>query len=233
MSSSLWQIHMGEDGRVRAFLERDLDWSAYALADLEPPLARHSRFWLATRDGEGRAALLVHAPPEFTVVEATGEAEGVAALLATAELPRETSIIAWLEHRRVIEARYRSEHWDLMWRMALGPGMVRLPEGGDRARRLGPADLSALQALYAARDSFAPFSAAMLESGVYYGVQHDGRLIAAAGTHVVARASRVAAIGNVYTAPAARPGVGTPHDGRRGPRAAGRRVQGDRPECQG
>jgi predicted GNAT family acetyltransferase len=41
----------------------------------------------------------------------------------------------------------------------------------------------------------------MLEDGVYYGVHEDGALVAAAGTHVVARGVGVAALGNIYTRP--------------------------------
>ena len=189
---------------IRAFLERDLDWSAYALADLEEPLVRHARFYLAARDGIDGAALLVYAPPEFTAVELTGDVAGAATLLAAAELPRETSLLLPLEHRAVVEERFAADRWDAMWRMSLAPGALSLPAGVEAARRLTPADVPALQRLYAARDYFAPFSPSMVEHGVYVGVWRDGRLIAAAGTHVVARQSRVAAIGNVYTVPEAR-----------------------------
>jgi predicted GNAT family acetyltransferase len=44
----------------------------------------------------------------------------------------------------------------------------------------------------------------MMESGIYYGIREQHQLVAVAGTHVVSRASRVAAIGNVYTASHAR-----------------------------
>ncbi len=68
-------------------------------------------------------------------------------------------------------------------------------------RRITPADLPALNALYAAEegpDAFAPFQ---VEQGVFYGVEVDGRLAAAAGTHLVAPGEGIAAVGNVYTAP--------------------------------
>jgi ribosomal protein S18 acetylase RimI-like enzyme len=200
-----WAARLETDAAAtRAFLERDLAWNAYALADLEPPLVEHARFWLAARAGEDRAGLLVYAPPEFTVIELTGAPDGVEALLAAAELPGRTQIIAQIEHRAAVEARYQSEEWDPMWRMALTPEAFRPPDGVERARRLTVEDLPAARDLYTARDYFAPFSDGMLADGVYYGVWQAGRLVAAAGTHVIARADRVAAVGNVYTAPAAR-----------------------------
>jgi ribosomal protein S18 acetylase RimI-like enzyme len=195
---------------IRAFLERDLDWSAYALADLEEPLVRHARFYLAARDGVDGAALLVYQPPEFTVVELTGELGGAAALMAAAELPRETMLVLPTDHRDLVAAYYRGhghghgDRWDAMWRMTLRPEDLRLPDGVERAQRLTTADLPELRRFYGARDYDAPFSAEMVEHGVFCGVRRDGRLVAAAGTHVLARESRVAAIGNVYTAPEAR-----------------------------
>jgi len=36
-------------------------------------------------------------------------------------------------------------------------------------------------------------------NGVYYGVRNAGRLVAAAGTHVISREHRLAAVGNVMT----------------------------------
>jgi RimJ/RimL family protein N-acetyltransferase len=202
--SAGWTVRLADDAAARAFLERDPAWNGYALADLEPPHRQYARFCLAARAGQDRAALLRYTPPEFTVVELTGDPGGVAALLAAGGLPRRTQLIARLEHRPAITAHYRSDRWDPMWRMALAPGGLRLPAGVERARRLGPADLPALRGLYAARDYFAPFSDAMLDGGVYYGLWHDGRLVAAAGTHVVARIGQVAAVGNVYTLPEAR-----------------------------
>ena len=35
--------------------------------------------------------------------------------------------------------------------------------------------------------------------GVYYGVRVDGRLVAAAGTHVISPTARLAVVGNVMT----------------------------------
>jgi ribosomal protein S18 acetylase RimI-like enzyme len=85
--------------------------------------------------------------------------------------------------------------------MAVGPEALRPPAGLARAVRLGPGDLPAIKALLSARDYFAPFAPVMLEHGVYCGIRDEGRLLAVAGTHVVAPTAGVAAIGNVYTAP--------------------------------
>jgi ribosomal protein S18 acetylase RimI-like enzyme len=200
-----WTVRREEDpARVRAVLEADRDWAAYLLADLEPPQVQYARFYLASLAGRDRAVLLVYAPPTFTALATLGEPDGVTAALAAADLPARAFLTLALDHRAAGERVYRAQTWEFMHRMALGPADLRRPSGLNQARRLTLEDCAALEALYAARDSIGFFSAAMLASGVYMGIERDGRLVAAAGTHVVAPSSRIAAIGNVYTAPAAR-----------------------------
>src|SRR5262249_41725053 len=48
------------------------------------------------------------------------------------------------------------------------------------------------------------FTADQLTSGPFFGVRSGAELLAAGGTHVVARPYGIAAIGNVYTRPEAR-----------------------------
>ena len=56
------QIHIDERAPVadtRAFLERDRLMAAYALADLDPASGDRARWWLARREGESVACVLV------------------------------------------------------------------------------------------------------------------------------------------------------------------------------
>jgi ribosomal protein S18 acetylase RimI-like enzyme len=89
-----------------------------------------------------------------------------------------------------------------MWRMTLAAQDFR-PASAEGAVRLTRADLPALTALYgdgrASGEAPDFFHAGMLEPGVFYGLYEDRELIAAAGTHLVAEALGVAAVGNVYT----------------------------------
>ncbi len=54
----------------------------------------------------------------------------------------------------------------------------------------------------AAIEAFLRFDPRMLATGEYFGARADGALVCAAGVHVVSRAQRVAALGNVATHPA-------------------------------
>jgi ribosomal protein S18 acetylase RimI-like enzyme len=66
------------------------------------------------------------------------------------------------------------------------------------AERLGPADIGDLNRLYQLGLG-GGFPASILEDGVYYGVRVGGRLVAAAGTHVISDAEGIAVVGNVLT----------------------------------
>jgi ribosomal protein S18 acetylase RimI-like enzyme len=72
---------------------------------------------------------------------------------------------------------------------------------------LGPEAADGIAALCAQGGPFTPdaFAPAQLADGVFFGVAaEDGGLLAVGGTHIVDRTSGVAAIGNMYTHPAAR-----------------------------
>jgi ribosomal protein S18 acetylase RimI-like enzyme len=65
-------------------------------------------------------------------------------------------------------------------------------------QRLTPADSGHLNRLY--QVGFASWlPAASIANGVYYGIRVGGRLVAAAGTHVVSPAARLGVVGNVLT----------------------------------
>jgi len=66
--------------------------------------------------------------------------------------------------------------------------------------RLAPSDAGELNRLYRLGfGSWLPPQA--IADGVYYGIRVNGRLVAAAGTHVIGRRARIAVVGNVLTQP--------------------------------
>lgn len=189
---------------IRAILERDRGWAAYALADLEPDQLGYCT-WVRTTTEPPSVALIYRAfaaPVLITV----GPAEQIAELLdefdrefggaATACLVCRPDVFALLaDHYEITESKR-------MVRMTL----ANRPRGGhpdQRVCRVLGSDLAALKRLYAdgiesgeQPDYFTP---EMLHRGIYYGVWEKRDLIVAAGTHVVAPSVGVGAIGNVYT----------------------------------
>jgi ribosomal protein S18 acetylase RimI-like enzyme len=114
------------------------------------------------------------------------------------------------EHREFVDRVSPFTHLDAMYRMRL-PVEAPLPDAeaaGAACRRLVPADLPAVELMFASAENEDEepdfFAGSMLARGVYHGVWSGDTLDAIAGTHVLAPESGVAAIGNVFTRPPAR-----------------------------
>jgi GNAT superfamily N-acetyltransferase len=190
--------------QIQAILETERPWAAYALADLEPGYCEHA-VWFCAAAGIPALALLYRAFA-LPVLLTVGAARHLRLVLDevdwTLDGPQEVYAVVRPDVFPLLQERYRISHAQAMLRMVLDPRCYRpvVPKG---VSRLGPTDLERLQSLYA--DGEAPgeapdfFMPAMLEQGVYYGVHEGDRLIAAAGTHVVAPTMSVGALGNVYT----------------------------------
>ena len=80
----------------------------------------------------------------------------------------------------------------------------RLPAVDERVVPLGPDDVDELVELYDTEPDAVFFLPHMLDDRTFVGVREGGRLLAAAGTHVLSTGRGVAALGAVYTAPDAR-----------------------------
>jgi ribosomal protein S18 acetylase RimI-like enzyme len=176
--------------RIGGLLEADRGWSLYALGDLAPAGFVKSRWFtpdltLVYRD---YGTCILFAMGEGSVAEALGHVSW--------PLHLQVQTLEVLERLVVIERRTQ------MWRMIWNGDRTGWVDTS-RARRLGGADVAALERLYAdgeasgeAPDFFFP---SMVEAGVFYGVYEGAELVAAAGTHLYAPAEGVAAMGNVYT----------------------------------
>lgn len=184
---------------LRAFLNTDRAWADYALGDLEPGLFQLTEWHGAAEAGALIALAMIYRGLQPPICFLMGDERGVEQLVAQAiDLPaiglsvRDEHLPALQKHYRIVEA------WP-MWKMALEARAFR-PVATDGAVRLSDAAVPALQTLYAfgGGDAFSPEEIAR---GVFYGVWRGGRLIAAAGTHVVSLDGHIAALGNVMTHP--------------------------------
>jgi len=191
---------------VRARLNTDRPWSAYALGDLAPALAGRTEWHL----GPDGALLLLYRAFETPVLFTLGGPAGLAPLLAEILAPDASAGVAaepklYLSIQPdilpLIKAAYDVTHESAMWRMTLTAADFSPP--ATSAVRLGLAAMPDLTALFADGQAAgeAPdfFDADMVAHGVFYGVYEGGALVAAAGTHLVVPEEGVAAIGNVYT----------------------------------
>ncbi len=192
---------------IRAFLETDRPWAAYALGDLAPGFAEDAE-WFAEREGvgqgssEGQALALLYRGFETPVLFTLGVPQSLARLLDEIKTEPKVYLSIRPEVMPLVKARWRVEHEAAMWRMIVTPETFR-PASSEGAGRLGLGDLPALRRLYADGEPAGEvpdfFNAEMLARGVFFGIYEDEELIASAGTHVVAPAESVGAVGNVYT----------------------------------
>ena len=173
----------------------------YALADLDEPFWSGSRWYrrgdavvglIGLPSGEGLACYSV----------ATRDPEGTLGLLAdlAPDLPSGLLITGPVGLADALAA-IRPVVWHAPHVRHELADRAALPPVDPRVEPLGRGDLGEIEQLYDADPGAVFFLPHMLDDGAFVGVREGGRLVAAAGTHVLSSTHRVAALGAVYTAP--------------------------------
>ena len=189
---------------IRAILNQDRVWAAYALADLQPAFAPYCQ-WQLGESVEGAGVVLLFTALQPPIVFTMGAQPAVRAALWRMNLPEEIYLTVPLAHYPTLAELYSfrgTAH--PMQRLLLRDRsqMSATPAAG--LSRLNAGHSEQLRVLYAHGGEFAPdyFEPYQLDDGVYFGVLgEDGALLAAGGTHIVDRVESIAAIGNMYTHP--------------------------------
>lgn len=185
-------------GLLRAFLEQDRLRAAYAICDLDEKEFGKTRWGVARQDGEVTAVVLEYTGLTPQPLFVMGDPRGVGAVVREIVHPRLAYLAADASHLPELERHYRIESGPPMLRMWVDRASFRPVSGV--ALRLLPAEIGDLNRLYGLGfTSWLPAEA--IATGVYYGVRVRGRLVAAAGTHVISPSARLAAVGNVMTHP--------------------------------
>ena len=168
----------------------------YELGDLDDFFWPHTR-WYA----RGDAIALVYTASELPVLIALGA--GQHELLGELRELLPPRIYAHLSPglAATLAPRFADEpHGDFLKMILADPSAVPASD----ATRLAPADRDELVAFYAHAYPNNWFDPRMLETGQYFAIRERGAIVAAGGIHVYSRAERVAALGNIAVAPAAR-----------------------------
>ena len=181
---------------LREFLEQDRLFAAYAICDLAEREFPRTR-WGVARSGEEVVAVAMEysglTPQPMFVM---GRPEGIAAILREVVRPRAAYVAAKAESLPAVAQHYKVDPGPEMIRMWVDRGTFQPVMS--RVERLLPVEVHELNRLY--QLGFAAWlpSSAIAE-GVYYGIRMNGRLVAAAGTHVVSKEAGLAVVGNVLT----------------------------------
>lgn len=204
----MWNVRKLTDPiEILTYLERDRLYATYAIADLEPELFQHTRWYVAQTDDQAPSLALHFTALEPDILFLMGDTAGLTIILGSALRPRRVYVNARSEHLPALRAFYRLGQPERAVRMVLDVNDFRPVSG--QAIRLSPAYARQLERLYSMGhgNAFSPYQVAQ---GVFYGVTDKDRLIATAGTHVVSETYGVAAVGNVFTHPEhRRQGLGT------------------------
>ena len=181
---------------LRAFLETDRLYSAYALCDLDDREFLRTRWGVALVAGEPVAVVLQYAGYSPQPIFVMGDNAGIEAILADVIKPRTAYVAARPEHLSAIAANYRVEPGPAMLRMWVDAAHFR-PFPADVLRLL-PVEIGEVNRLY--QLGFASWlPATAISDGLYFGMRVGGRLVSAAGTHVISPTARLAVVGNVMT----------------------------------
>jgi ribosomal protein S18 acetylase RimI-like enzyme len=195
--ADLYARAVSDREELAAYLRTDRIYAAYTLGDLDGP-NRHRCAWGMAYDDLGRpVALVMHQEglvpqPLFLM----GDPAGCREILDGVIRPREAYFMGTDAIDAAIGDLYELEHATYLLRMAVDEASFR-PFAGP-AERLLPGDVEDLNHLYQLGFR-GGFPASVLEDGVYYGVRVRGRLVSAAGTHVINQREGIAVVGNVMT----------------------------------
>lgn len=193
---------LADQARIRELLRPRIDYTAYALGQLEPGLFERTR-WYWSR-GDTGSGLVLHS--KGGLGDATfvmGDPDAVAAILSIHPGPAQTYATSQPQHIGVLGRVYRLANQQPMIRMSVTGDAFAVSTGVPTIALTG-LDIRKVNALYGSDGAPSYYVPEHIENGVYRGVVADGRLVAVAGTHVVSHQEAVAVVGNVFTHPAYR-----------------------------
>lgn len=199
---------IADRARLRAFLERDRLFAAYAICDLEDREFGRTRWGAAWSGDELIAVVLEYGGLSPQPLFVLGEPAGIERILADLIHPRAAYVAALPAQLPAVATQYRLDSGPPMVRMWVDRALFRPLPADDSGTVLGPvpgaperltsAHIGELNRLY--QLGFASWlPASTISDGVYYGIRVDGRLVSAAGTHVISPTARLAVVGNVLT----------------------------------
>ena len=186
---------------VRSLISGDRWITAHALCDLDDGEFPRTRCYVARRGSEHVALGMEYNGWAPQPLHLYGEPAGVSAILMHGIKPRAAWVPTPIGGDPVFDLQYETEKINPMLRMGVDRATFT-PYVGEVAALVAPlvpADAPALNRLY--QLGFAAWLPPLaVAEGLYRGIHRNGRLVAAAGTHVIGRRERIAVVGNVLTA---------------------------------
>jgi ribosomal protein S18 acetylase RimI-like enzyme len=206
-SARVEHVQLHDARSIEAFLRRDVWLNLYQLGDLDRAFFGHTTWHARLEQGTIMALALLYSGLTLPCLLALGaDSEPLGALLGALPplLPPRFYCHLTPGIGFALRDAYRLAPRGRHFKMALRD-LARATESSARdAVRLGPEHREEVRAFYDASYPGHWFDAQLLETGCYFGRRAAGQLVGVAGVHVLSRAQRVAALGNVATRPDAR-----------------------------
>ena len=180
---------------VRSLISGDRWITAHALCDLDDGEFPRTRCYIARRGPEHIALGMEYSGWAPQPLHLYGEPAGIAAILMHGIKPRAAWVPTPIGGDPVLDLHYVTEKINPMLRMGVDKASFTpfLGEAATLVAPLVPADAPALNRLY--QLGFAAWLPPLaVAEGLYRGIHRNGRLVAAAGTHVVGRRERIAVV---------------------------------------
>ena len=193
-----------DKAQIEAFLRKNVYLHIYSIGDLDD-FFWHNTVWYAAKDGDDiQALVLLYTVPPVPTLHAMCKQQG-----PMAELLR--SILYLLPGRfhahlspglaEVFAQRGSVESTEKNYKMALHDKSRLSGVDCSQVVRLTTKDLDEMLRLYEEAYPGNWFDPRMLETGQYFGVRKEDRLVSIAGVHVYSQQYKVASLGNVVTHP--------------------------------
>jgi ribosomal protein S18 acetylase RimI-like enzyme len=189
-------------GRIRELLLPSIEYTAYALGQLEPGLYERTH-WFHARGDTGTGLVLHSRGGLGDATFVMGDPDAVAGILSIHPGTQHTYATCQPHHVETLQRSYRLATQQPMIRMGVDRDAF-VPFRLLQTVPLGGVDIRRVNSLYGTEGGPSYYIPEHIESGVYRGIIMDGRLVAVAGTHVVSPQQRIAVVGNVFTHPAYR-----------------------------
>ena len=186
---------------LRRLLAPHRHFTAYALGQLQPELFARSEWWTA-RGSQGQALLLHSRGGLGSAFFSLGDVDALEALIRLHPGSHHTFLTCQLHHLETVLRHYYLSDRQSMLRMLVDRQTFHAPPG--ETRRLSGRNVRQINQLYRSDGTPALYSAQNIDDACYYGAFDGDRIVAVAGTHVVARDDGIGVVGNVFTHPAYR-----------------------------
>ena len=193
-----------DKAQIEAFLRKNVYLHIYSIGDLDD-FFWHNTVWYAAKDGHDiQALVLLYTVPPVPTLHAMSEQQD-----PMAELLR--SLLHLLPGRfhahlspglvEVFAERGSVESSEKNYKMALSDKSRLSGVDCSQVVRLTANDLDEMLRLYEEAYPGNWFDPRMLETGQYFGMRSENRLVSVAGVHVYSQQYKVASLGNIVTHP--------------------------------